>query len=163
MWGSAMNRRGAARGPVPGSCKHGNEQSGFMKDVLLIFLYIRSTFFKFKRDWSYHTCRSVLTFTYGCFQCRNLHTSIRFLRRIYTFPWEKLLQTFKFSRRKVSGKPRLLCNMTKCLYTVSQEERSIFWEVTVSVIASKICICTCVLFRTVSEIEIFTVRFQNCW
>jgi hypothetical protein len=34
-------------------------------------------------------------------------------------------------------------------------ERSIFWEVTVSVIISKKCICTCVLFRTVSKIELF--------
>jgi hypothetical protein len=41
------------------------------------------------------------------------------------------------------------------IYRVSQEERSIFWEVTVSVILSKMCKCTCVLFRTVSEIELF--------
>jgi hypothetical protein len=41
---------------------------------------------------------------------------------------------------------------------VSQEERSIFWEVTVSVILSKKCICTCVLFRTVSEIVQSTVH-----
>jgi hypothetical protein len=33
---------------------------------------------------------------------------------------------------------------------------SVFWEVTVSAIQSKNkCICTCVLFRTVSEIELF--------
>jgi hypothetical protein len=39
---------------------------------------------------------------------------------------------------------------------MSQEERSIFWEATVSVIlCKKKCICTCVLFRTVSEIELF--------
>jgi hypothetical protein len=38
---------------------------------------------------------------------------------------------------------------------MSQEERSIFWEVIVSVILSKKCIRTCVLFRTVSEIELF--------
>jgi hypothetical protein len=38
---------------------------------------------------------------------------------------------------------------------MSQEERSIFGEVIVSAILSKNCICTCVLFRTVSEIEIF--------
>jgi hypothetical protein len=37
-----------------------------------------------------------------------------------------------------------------------QEERSIFWEVTVSVILrKKNCICTCVLFRKVSEIDLF--------
>jgi hypothetical protein len=40
-------------------------------------------------------------------------------------------------------------------YRVSQEERSILWEVIVSVILSKNCICTCVLFWTVSEIELF--------
>jgi hypothetical protein len=38
---------------------------------------------------------------------------------------------------------------------VSQGERSIFWEVTVSGILSKMYICTFVLFRTVSEIELF--------
>jgi len=37
------------------------------------------------------------------------------------------------------------------LYRVSQEERSIFWEVIVWVILSKMFIWTCVLFRTVSE------------
>jgi hypothetical protein len=41
------------------------------------------------------------------------------------------------------------------LYRVSQEESSIFWEVTVSAILSKKCTCTCVLFRTVSEIQLF--------
>jgi hypothetical protein len=41
------------------------------------------------------------------------------------------------------------------LYRVSQKERSIFWEVIVSVILSKKYVCTCVLFRTVSEIELF--------
>jgi hypothetical protein len=35
------------------------------------------------------------------------------------------------------------------------EERSIFWEIIVSVIPSEKCIFTCVLFRTVSEIETF--------
>jgi hypothetical protein len=38
---------------------------------------------------------------------------------------------------------------------VSKEERSIVLEVIVSVILSKKCMCTCVLFRTVSEIELF--------
>jgi hypothetical protein len=33
------------------------------------------------------------------------------------------------------------------IYRESEEERSIFWEVTVSAILSKKCICTCVLFR----------------
>jgi hypothetical protein len=38
---------------------------------------------------------------------------------------------------------------------MSLEVRSIFWEVMVSAIQSKsICICTCVLFREVSEIEL---------
>jgi hypothetical protein len=40
-------------------------------------------------------------------------------------------------------------------YRVSQEKRSIFLEVIVSVILIKDCICTCVLFITVSEIELF--------
>jgi hypothetical protein len=43
------------------------------------------------------------------------------------------------------------------VYSTSQEERSIFREVIVSVILSKRkkkYICTCVLFRTVSEIVI---------
>jgi hypothetical protein len=44
----------------------------------------------------------------------------------------------------------------KCGYRVSQEERSIFWELIISVILNKKkCICTCVLFLTVSEIELF--------
>jgi hypothetical protein len=41
-------------------------------------------------------------------------------------------------------------------YTVSQEERSVFWKVTVSAILSKKkYACTCILFRTVSEIQLF--------
>jgi hypothetical protein len=47
--------------------------------------------------------------------------------------------------------------LTVCpaIYRFSQEVRSIFWEVIVSVILSKKCIRTCVLFRTVSEIQLF--------
>jgi hypothetical protein len=41
------------------------------------------------------------------------------------------------------------------LYNVSQEEMSIFWEVIVSVILSKKCICISVILRTVSDIELF--------
>jgi hypothetical protein len=41
------------------------------------------------------------------------------------------------------------------LYRMSQEEKSILWEVTVSVILRKICVCARVLFRTFSEIELF--------
>jgi hypothetical protein len=43
------------------------------------------------------------------------------------------------------------------VYKVIQEERSILSEVIVSVILSKNkkCMCTCVLLRTVSEIEVF--------
>jgi hypothetical protein len=41
------------------------------------------------------------------------------------------------------------------LYRVSQEERSTFWEIIVSAILRKKFIWTCVLFRTVSEIELF--------
>jgi hypothetical protein len=40
-------------------------------------------------------------------------------------------------------------------YRLSQEEKLIFWEVILSVILSKKIICTCVLFRTVSEIKLF--------
>jgi len=47
------------------------------------------------------------------------------------------------------------------IYRVSQEERSIFWEVIVSVILSKNFIYTCVLFRTVSEIEPFECKPQK--
>jgi hypothetical protein len=38
---------------------------------------------------------------------------------------------------------------------MSQEERSVFWEVIVSVILRKKCLCTYILFRTDSEIELF--------
>jgi hypothetical protein len=41
------------------------------------------------------------------------------------------------------------------LCRVSQEERSVFWEVMIMDILSKNCAYTCVLFRTVSEIELF--------
>jgi hypothetical protein len=43
----------------------------------------------------------------------------------------------------------------KYIYRMFQGERSIFWEVIESVILSKNFICTCVLFRMVSEIELF--------
>jgi hypothetical protein len=56
-------------------------------------------------------------------------------------------------------------NILPCaLYRVSHEERSIFCEVIVSVILSKKkCICTCVLLRSVSGIELFhcTVQTSN--
>jgi hypothetical protein len=41
------------------------------------------------------------------------------------------------------------------IYRMSQEGRSIFWEVVVSVALRKKCTCTCVLLQTVSEIELF--------
>jgi hypothetical protein len=47
------------------------------------------------------------------------------------------------------------------VHRLSQEERSVFREVVVSVILSKkkkyIYICTCILFRKVSEIEQFYI------
>jgi hypothetical protein len=46
-------------------------------------------------------------------------------------------------------------------YRVSQEGRSVFWEVIVSVILRKNCIYTCVQFRTVSEIELFHCTVPN--
>jgi hypothetical protein len=47
------------------------------------------------------------------------------------------------------------------LYTVSQEERSIFWEVKILVI---LLVCTCVLFRTVSKTEVFhaIIHIKEC-
>jgi hypothetical protein len=42
----------------------------------------------------------------------------------------------------------------KWLYKMSKEKGSVFWEVIVSVIRYKNYICTCVLFRTVSETEL---------
>jgi hypothetical protein len=41
------------------------------------------------------------------------------------------------------------------LYRVFQEERSELWEVIPSVILSKMYVYTCVLFRTVPEIQLF--------
>jgi hypothetical protein len=41
------------------------------------------------------------------------------------------------------------------LYRMFQDEVLLFWEAIVSVILSKKCICTCVLFLTVSEMELF--------
>jgi hypothetical protein len=38
---------------------------------------------------------------------------------------------------------------------VSQEEMSVFWEVIVSVTLSKLCTCTCAIFQTFSEKELF--------
>jgi hypothetical protein len=45
----------------------------------------------------------------------------------------------------------LIADYTDC----PMRKRSIFWEVIVSALLSKKCICTCVLFRTVSEIQLF--------
>jgi hypothetical protein len=42
-----------------------------------------------------------------------------------------------------------------------REGRSVFWEIIVSVILSKKVIWTCVLFRTVSEIEPFDFRHST--
>jgi hypothetical protein len=47
----------------------------------------------------------------------------------------------------------IIIGYTGFAYRMSQEERSIFWEVIVSAILSKKCTCTHV--RTVSEIELF--------
>jgi hypothetical protein len=52
--------------------------------------------------------------------------------------------------------PKSFLNVeTGGVYRVSQEEKSLFWEVMVSVILSKKCICTCVIFGTVFVIELF--------
>jgi hypothetical protein len=47
------------------------------------------------------------------------------------------------------------CSHQSALYRVSQEERSIFWEIIISVIRRKKFIWTCVLFRAVSLIKLF--------
>jgi hypothetical protein len=49
------------------------------------------------------------------------------------------------------------------IYRVSQEERSIFWEGIVLVIVIRSCICTCILFRTVSNIELFHYTVVWIW
>jgi hypothetical protein len=67
--------------------------------------------------------------------------------------WEGFL--FRFAQ----GYPKIVqCSLTGKLvliYRVSQEERSIILEVILSAILKKKCKYTCVLFRTVSEIELF--------
>jgi hypothetical protein len=52
---------------------------------------------------------------------------------------------------------RLIRPVKFLVYRVSQEERTITWEIIISVTLSKKCICTriCVLFRTVSVVEPF--------
>jgi hypothetical protein len=52
---------------------------------------------------------------------------------------------------------QICTNTHMCMYTGVSGEKSIFWEVIVSVILRKNCVCTYVLFRTVSEIELFHV------
>jgi fucose 4-O-acetylase-like acetyltransferase len=47
------------------------------------------------------------------------------------------------------------------VYRISQEEGSIFWEVIVSAILSKKYVCSCVLFQTVSKIELL-FTFIGC-
>ena len=49
------------------------------------------------------------------------------------------------------------------IYRVSQEASSIFCEVTVSVIISKKCISTCVLFQTSAEMELFHCTVVWIW
>jgi hypothetical protein len=49
------------------------------------------------------------------------------------------------------------------IYRVSQEERLVLWEVIVSVILIKKCICTRVLLRTVSERELFHCTVVWIW
>jgi hypothetical protein len=44
------------------------------------------------------------------------------------------------------------------IYRISQKEKLIFWEVIVSVILSKNAYMNMVLFRTVSEIELFECK-----
>jgi hypothetical protein len=48
----------------------------------------------------------------------------------------------------------LIALKVRAVYRLSQE-RLIFWEVIVSVILINNCVCTCVVFRKVSEIEVF--------
>jgi hypothetical protein len=47
------------------------------------------------------------------------------------------------------------------MHRMSQEERSIFWEVIASVILSKEMYVQIILFRTVSEVEIFHCTFPK--
>jgi hypothetical protein len=114
--------------------------------------------------------------------CHNtVHTDEDFARQIYSNnmthykikadTWRKLKHTDIFIRRDIYTVPwgthhiipiRRLDSVYVCMYVyiytwyrVSQEERTIFWEVIVSVILSKNFTWTCVLFRKVSEIEPF--------
>jgi hypothetical protein len=50
---------------------------------------------------------------------------------------------------------RSMVNLRHDIYRMSQEEKSVYWEVIASVILKKKCLCTCVLFRPVSVREIF--------
>jgi hypothetical protein len=62
------------------------------------------------------------------------------------------------SQSLITGRCYLYVHSTNgaaTLYRMPQEERSTFWEVIVSVILSKNVYMTCVLFRTVSERELF--------
>jgi hypothetical protein len=65
---------------------------------------------------------------------------------------------WKCKSRNIYIYTRIQIHIGMSVHRVSQEERSVFWEVIVSVILSKKCTCTCVLFRTVSEIELFHCR-----
>jgi hypothetical protein len=64
---------------------------------------------------------------------------------------------------KITENKHKIKNKQYTIYRVSQEERSIFWEVIVSVILSKRCICTYVLFRTASERELFHCTLVWIW
>jgi hypothetical protein len=56
---------------------------------------------------------------------------------------------------------KYMCTSTQCfIYRISQEEWSIFWEVIVLAILSKKSVYVRVLYRTVSEIELFHYTVQ---
>jgi hypothetical protein len=57
-----------------------------------------------------------------------------------------------FGHNSLPGVITFLFRLLACVYRASQQERSIFLEVTVSVILRKMFIWTRVLFRTVSDI-----------
>jgi hypothetical protein len=60
-----------------------------------------------------------------------------------------------------------LLNIKTTYLQMPHDEMSIFWEVTVSVILRKNCICTCVLFRKFSEsVDVrvtYSERFQKVY
>jgi hypothetical protein len=88
----------------------------------------------------------------------------KLLHFLYRFRWLKMLVNVSDRYPPCYMKTRMIVSMIPTTLRMSQEERSIFWEVIVSVILSRnMYMYMCSYSERFPRLCCFTIQFQNCW